>query len=284
MRVRTLLAALALLVAAACGASGQTWQTLTLTRQRHGERALRLDVEYGAGEFSVGPGTPGMLYRAELKYDADRFDLRREFDRRGDVATLRLGLRTKDGISLRGLKRAGSLALELGPDVPTELELDFGAGEAEIELGGLHLTALSVETGASDTRLNFSRPNAAVIERCSFQAGVAAFRVEGLGKARCARVEFEGGVGDVLLDFGGAWSRSSDAKVRMGVGSLTIRIPDAVGVSIQKKSFLASFSAAGLRREADRWVSENWETAPHRLTISIEAAIGSVNVERTRGG
>lgn len=280
---RSLAAAVALLAVVACTASGQTWQTLVVSRQRHGERALRVDVEYGAGELSIRPGSPGTLYHAELRYDADRSEPRREFRQDGGVGTLRLGLRSKDGFSLRGLKRkAGSLSLRLAPDIPLGLDLDFGAGEADIELGGMRITALSVNTGASDATVRFSQPNGATIERCFFNAGVAAFRVEGLGNARCAKLDFDGGVGYLTLDFGGVWAGDMVVDVSMGIGSLTLRVPEAVGVTIEKDTFLTSFSAAGMVRQGKRWVSENWAEATHKLTISINAALGSVDVERTR--
>ena len=54
-----------------------------------GERLLRVDLEYGAGRLEVGPGEPGTLYRATLRYDERHFQPRPErwwpaVDRRDD--------------------------------------------------------------------------------------------------------------------------------------------------------------------------------------------------------
>jgi len=108
---------------------------------------------------------------------------------------------------------------------------------------------------------------------------VADLRVTGLGNARAGRIAFQGGVGATVLDFGGEWRRDATASVQMGVGSLTLRLPREQGVRISRTSFLTSFSAPGLERDGNSYVSANWESAPHRLTIDINAAMGSINVQ-----
>lgn len=279
MRARSLLLGLLFLATGACAANGQTWRTVTAYRHRGDERALKAKVEYGAGQFSVRPGAPGSLYRLEMKYDADRFDTWREFRERDGVASLRVGVEKLKSFTIGKLKEGpGSLTLELPPDLPTELDLRFGAVEAALELGGLHLTGLVIETGASDTRMDFRRPNAVPIERCRFAAGAAALRVEGLANARCRSLQFEGGVGDILLDFSGEWTQDVEARIEMGVGALTLRVPETVGVSLERQSFLTTFDADRMTRRDGRWVSDNWDRARHRITVHVRAALASVEL------
>ena len=276
--------ALALGGLAACALSAaaplpaQSWTQVVAERERRGERALRVEVEYGAGTFQVRPGTPGVLYRLRMEYDADRFESVREFRVRDGRATLRVGVESRGRV--RGLKRGGRLELEVDPDVPLELALAFGAVEAELELGGLRLTELRVETGASDTRIAFREPNRARLESCSFEAGAAAFRVEGLGHAGCRTLRFKGGVGDVTLDFGGRWTADTEAEIEAGVGAFALRVPESVGVRVERETFLSSFDARGLSRTDGAYVSENWDRARHRLTVRVKAVLGAVTIER----
>ena len=60
-------------------------------------------------------------------------------------------------------------------------------------------------------------------------AGAAELSVLGLGNSRCDRLDFEGGMGKVTLDFGGAWTSSSQVGVKMAVGELTLRLPRQAG-------------------------------------------------------
>lgn len=279
MRGKSLVLGLALVVASAGAAHAQTWRTVNAYRQQQNEKALRVNVEYGAGRFSIVPGARGLLYRMEMRYDADRFETIREYRIRDGTATLRLGVDHTEAFSVKGVKEGpGSLELALAPDLPTELDLEFGAVEADLELGGMHLTRLAIRTGASDSRIRFGKPNATTIRQCTFKAGAAAFRVEGLGNARCAELSFEGGVGDVTFDFGGRAETDTRARIEMGLGSLTLHVPESLGLTLEKESFLASFDTPRMSRRDGRWVSDNWERARHRVTLTVKAALGSVNV------
>jgi hypothetical protein len=180
----------------------------------------------------------------------------------------------------RGLDvREGSTArIALTREVPLDLDLEFGAGEAEIELGGMSLQRLSLQTGASETRVSFSEPNPLAAEEVSIEAGAADLRVIGLGNTRARSIEFKGGVGATVLDFSGAWQGAAEASVEMGIGSVTLQLPRSHGVRIDRSSFLASFSGPNLERRGDSYYSSNWEETQNRLTIDLSAALGSIEI------
>ena len=154
----------------------------------------------------------------------------------------------------------------------------FGAGEATLELGGLRLRSLSVETGASETSIRIDQPNALRASLVELKAGAAEIRAIGLGNLRAEQYVFRGGLGAATLDFGGAWSADATASIEMGMGALTLRFPRKLGVSINRSSFMTRFNAADFGRRDGRDVSDNWDTAPHRITIDLNAALGSVDV------
>ena len=70
---RSAIVALSISAALATPAAAQDWRSITTFRQLADEEMLRVDVEYGAGRFEVGPGAGNLLYRANLRYDADVF-------------------------------------------------------------------------------------------------------------------------------------------------------------------------------------------------------------------
>jgi hypothetical protein len=272
----TALLLVALLVQSACGgpreASAQDWQTVNSSRRVAGEELLRVNVEYGAGTLSIARGPEDMLYRSNLRYDAASFRPMVEYD----AGRLKFGM---TGSTVRGRNiRGGELDLALSPTVPLELDLQFGAAEADLDLGGLRVRSLQVQTGASRTTLNVSAPNREVCRTARLTVGAAQFQARGLGNLNAPRLQVQGGVGEVTLDFSGAWATDMEASVEMGLGSLTLRLPRGLGVSVTRKGVLTSFDSQGLVRRGDSFYSENWDSAARKLSINIDAALGSIRV------
>lgn len=261
-------------------AFAQSWRTVTSARQLQGERELTVNVQYGAGRFRLGPATGNQLYRMELRYDEDKFVPVREYD----VATpsVRLGVRSREGSRVSMRDRRGdpppSMTVGLTPDVPLTLRMELGAVEAVIDLGGLAIRRAEYHTGASQTRLRWSRPNPIPCEALEMGAGAAEFTASELGNSNCERVTFDGGLGDITLDFSGSWRRSMEASVDMGVGSLQLRLPRDVGIAVTVNRFLASFDGAGFNKRGNTYYSPNFETARHRLTLRVNTSIGGIEV------
>ena len=265
----------AALLGAAAPAQGQTWRNVTSVRQIQGERALDVQVEYGGGDLRVRPAASGLLYRMQMRYDERQMRPVTAYDR--ESGRLRLGVQ---GVRRnQRAQRGGNATMELAPGIPTDLSLEFGAGRAELELGGLSLRSVDLSTGASETEVRFGAPNRVQAGTVRVASGASRLHIRGLGNARAERIVLDGGVGEATLEFDGAWDRNASLSVDMGLGSLTLRFPRSLGVRIEKDSFLTSFSPAGMVRRGDAWYSRGWDAARHRLTVQIDAALGSINVQ-----
>lgn len=275
----TVLLAALLAVALPDPLAAQSWRNATFARQTQGETALDVQVEYAAGKLSIAPADGALLYEMKTRYDEEQFTPHSSYDR--DSGTLRLGLGTRKGNDGNNIKMddEATAAIRLARNVPMEIDLDFGAGEADLELGGLAVRELDLSTGASSTRVRFSTPNAVAAKRVRMQAGAAELRAENLANSRAERFSFQGGVGETVLDFGGEWTRNASAEVKLGIGSLTLRFPRDLGVKLEKSSFLTSFNANGLVKRGNAYYSRNWDRAAHRLTVDVSAALGSIDVE-----
>jgi hypothetical protein len=249
------------------------WQTLSTQRQLAGEPALDVELEYAAGRFAVAPAEQGTLYSIDMRYDANVFRPTTEYAN----GRLKLGLDGRGTMRGRGIGE-GHLRVGLNPSIPTELDLRFGAVRAEIELGGIALRRLGVQTGASETRISVSAPNQIAAEHVRFEAGAARFQARGLGNLNASRLSLSGGVGDILLDFGGEWQRDLSASVDVGIGALTLELPRGLGVRVSRSGVLSGFDGQELIRRGNVYYSEDWETAPRKLDITLNAAIGNVRV------
>lgn len=262
---------------------GQEWMEMRSVRQVGDETSLEVDVEFAAGEMSLHPASSGDLYDVELVYDGEAFEPLREWRRDGEVGFLKVGI-DADHLNLgewKDMDRAPArLDIGLGTEIPTVLSIMVGAAESDLELGGVPLTRLDLHTGASETRLRFERPNPVRMERMELRVGAADFEVEQLGNARFDTFDFAGGVGEVTLDFSGDWEGDATARIKLTLGSLTLRIPADIGVRITKSTVLTSFETSGFRKVDGAYESENWDEASEHLELHIDTKFGSVEVER----
>jgi len=249
-------------------------RTVSMSRQLEDEDEVRVQVQYGAGEFSVRSMDAGLLYRMSLEYDEDRYEPVAEYEDH----TLQVGIESiRNGFGRRN-RDGGRLDLELARGVPMDLDLEFGAVRAEVDLGGLALTGLELSTGASESAIDVSEPSTASMEVARFEVGAAEFEARRLGNLNAARIEVDAGVGSITLWLDGEWRQDARVGIDMGLGSLELRVPEGLGLELRKDSFLTSLDSEGLVKRGDVYQSLDWDEAARRVTVDLDAAFGSVKV------
>ncbi|MGD2069061.1 MAG: toast rack family protein [Gemmatimonadota bacterium] len=277
--VAALLAGPALLIGSPDALAGQSWRTVTMSRQRSDVDEMKVRVAYGAGRFSVRPIDGELLYRMQLRYDEESFEPVAELD--GD--RLELGVENIGKRFRLGRDRDdGRMDLELNRGVPMDLQLEFGAVRADVDLGGLSLNELELSTGASDSRVDVSRPNRLAMSRAELTVGAADFTARHLGNLNAEDITVSAGVGDVTLEFTGEWRRDARVKVDMGLGSLELRFPRGLGVKLEKDTFLTSLDSQGLVKRGDAYYSTDWDEAERRVVVEVDAAFGSIDISWVR--
>jgi hypothetical protein len=272
-------------VALVCWAGTLTAQTMrpfSTFRQMHGESRLDARLDFAAGRLRVTPGRAGELYRMGLAYDADRFVPLSSYDPARNTATL--GVESVGGPGLRVVSRhqlQQDAVVELSPRADLSLDISLGAVEADLDLGGLRLAELRLEAGASRSVVSFSQPNAIRCRTADISAGAAEVSIRKLGNSRCDQVRVEGGVGRMMLDFGGAWTGSQRVELSLAVTELRLRLPRQVGVRITMDRFLASFDPNGLVRRGGEWVTPGYDEAARHLDLALETTVGGVRIDWT---
>ena len=269
-------AALQIMLAPA-DAAAQTWRTVEMARQLVDTGALELSVHYGGGRFSLLPGNAPILYDARIRYDEQRGMPEASYDPSARRLSFQLEL---DGEPTQGSRRFGEMRLALSPLVTYDLDLELGAVEADIALGGLALSSVRVEAGASSSRVSFDAANPVEMEELDLHAGAASLTVTGLANANAGDLRVVAGVGNVDLDFGGRWTRDIDATIDVALGRARVRVPPGIGIRVEMSRVLARFQHPDLVRQGDAWVSADWETASHRLTLRMNTTFGSVEIVR----
>ncbi|HET7598977.1 MAG TPA: hypothetical protein VFK09_01720 [Gemmatimonadales bacterium] len=278
--MRSIILAGALAAAPLAHAAAQSMRPFTTFRQLHGESRLSAKLDFAAGELRIVSGRSDELYRMTLAYDADRFAPLSRYD--AAAGAVHLGVETVGGAGLRvvsGEQIKQLAAVELSPRTDLTLDLTLGAAEGNIELGGLRVSRLALQTGASRTAVHFSRPNGVRCSSAAFGAGAAELVVTGLANSRCDRVSLEGGVGRATLDFTGELTATQQADITMAIGELALRLPRGVPVRIRTDRLLSSFKPSGLERQGDAWITPGFNPAARHLDVTLRTAVGGITLE-----
>lgn len=110
------------------------------------------------------------------------------------------------------------------------------------------------------------------------EVGAAEFTARRLGNLNADRISVDAGVGEVTLEFTGRWQRDARVSVDMGLGALNLRFPEGLGVKLEKDTFLTSLDAQQMVKRGDAYYSLDWESADRKVTVSVDAALGSISV------
>jgi hypothetical protein len=272
------LAAIAILGLNAPRASAQSWRTFDASRQLRDTAPMAVRLTYGAGRVSVAPQDGAMLYDMHLRYDIDRGEPLYAYN--AETRRLEIGVSFRSKIHQARHHDGGELQLRLSRRTPLALNLEIGAAEADISLGGLRVQSLALQTGATDTKVRFDTPNPTQLKSLQLDGGAANISLSSLGNAHAERIKVNLGAGHVELDFRGDWANDTDLELNFAVGAVDIVVPSDVGVFVTRQSFMQSFSAPDLTKRDGSWVSDNWDTARYKLTINSSGALGRLAISR----
>ena len=97
-----------------------------------------------------------------------------------------------------------------------------------------------------------------------------------LGALDLSKLDIQTGAGVTNVNLEGAWQHDLDVSIEGGVGELTVNLPAAMGVRINKETALVNVSADGLIVDGNGYVNRAYGTAPYTLTLKLQAGVGSV--------
>jgi hypothetical protein len=269
------------LVLLAVPAGAQSWKSLDVSRQLRDTTEHTIRVRYPVGRISVRSTKDPVIYAMHLRYDEDRMYPLHRYD--ADLHRLTVGFEGDEhrwNTSRRNMDES-EMQLELSDAVPLDLDLQIGAAEARLNVGGLAVTRMRLETGAADARLDFSERNKTEMRRLDIQLGAAGFVIRNLGNARVSDIRVEGGVGKVDLDFGGKIENDVRVDANVALGKLYLRLPRDVGVRVEVQRVIAAFDHRGLTKRGDAYYSDNWDDAKIRMRIRAETVFGAVEIDRS---
>lgn len=244
--------------------------------------APRFSLQIGFGELNIRPGSHDAMVSGTVTYNVDRYPPHVLTE--GSTAILRQGdaddFNGPDIVipNFQGDDPKYEFDLTLGT-MPMVLEINAGATDSAIELGGLSIEELIMTQGAAEIDLSFSELNQSVMRKMVFNAGAGDLTLEGLANANAESIEFTGGAGGYWLAFDGDLQRDLDVTIDTGVGQLTIVVPEGVSAVIEFDGGVSDVNTSGSwSHSGDTYTLEG--SGP-TITMRVSMGVGELNL-RTR--
>lgn len=262
-------------------AGAQQWRTIESARQLAGTDAATVKLTFAGGKFELDPLPGKLLYQMQLRYDDQAADAVHAFDVSSRKLTLGLSHANMGWRSLHAIKNdeGGRMTVGLNPQVPMAVDLELGGAEADVELGGLRITNLTLKIGLAGGRVSFESPNLAEMEQLTLDVGLGGVAFENLGNANVAEIRVSGGMEGISLDFGDHVMRDVKINADVAFGGLKIQLPSSAGVTIQAETKLGSFKPRGFTKVNGAWFTPNWNQASTHVTIVANTALGGLQVD-----
>jgi len=196
--------------------------------------------------------------------------------------------------------------LELNLEAPS-LELD-ASGDPKLNAGkpGLALTAglewddtepqTRAESGGATTKAYISAPstgssnskqywdlslNPSLATTLKVNAAVSVIRAN-MASVYLDSMDISSGVAKLDLSMGLS-GRETNINVSGGVATVTLTVPSAVGLKIHLTGPLtvsSDFAAQGLTKSGDVWVTQGFDAATTKVTLSVSSGAGKIDVKR----
>lgn len=232
-------AVMMLLSTASCVHTGERVELVDLRTEDHtvelgGAERVVVDVEIGIGKLTIRGGSSALM-DAEFTCNVEEWMPVVEYHVEDGLGVLSVSQPNAEGKSApKGARNEWTVTLS--EDVPMELSIDMGVGEAGMDLGDLELTDLSVDHGVGDIRMNLAGKSArdlsasidggvgsidvtvpsSVGVRLDGDTGIGSFRTHGLTKR-----------GDVMVnDAYGETEVTIRLSIDAGIGEIRVETDD----------------------------------------------------------
>jgi N-terminal domain of toast_rack, DUF2154 len=230
-RTAAVLAGCVLLMLGAAGctvsngpAVGETY-TISKSVPLGQQKSVAVDIKMGAGKLRVGGGTTDLM-NADFTYNVDAWKPEIRYEANGDQGHLIIQQPTASH-NYRGRTRY-DWDVRLNAQIPMEMNVNMGAGNANLVLAGLNLSQLKVNMGAGEADIDLDGRWTHDLE-ASVQGGVGK-AVLHLPRDVGVRATVQGGLGTIQAS---ELSKNGDVYTNSAFGkspvNLNIQVHGGIG-------------------------------------------------------
>lgn len=168
------------------------------------------------------------------------------------------------------------------PTISTDLALNLGVGASRLNLSGLSLRNVVINSALSDVVIMYTSANQVEMEKMDIQVAKGDLLLKNLELARAELVTVRNDIGKTTLILGGATPAPSTVYLQSGVGGCTLIVdPDhPIRIVLKTGLFVSIEAAEGFEpQEKHVLVNQAYQRHPERATSVIcTADFGTISV------
>jgi len=272
---------------------GQVKKQFTVEKNEHCDR-VELCLKAKTGNCFIRPSQGDELLNIYSNQDLEEYSHSFSNEVKGKTCMVKLSLEQE---SQRGVGRKIShhvfgsderpndkfWKVYLAEDMPYSLDLDYGLGNANVDLAGLAISKLKINTGSADVNVSYSSDVENKVDMDTFyiKVDMGSLTARQLNLTRSKLVLADVGFGNMLLDFSDKSGMGHHIKGTVGAGNLIIHLPgQEVPVIVRiTDSWLCSVSLChSLRKIGDNtFANAAYNKNPKEaLTFDLDVSMGKI--------
>ena len=267
----------------------------SLDQKRSGEKELSIKIESALERVIISQGEPNLIYN--IKYNSKRQNIPKSkinYQVIDDVGYLTIKINEKaSNIDNNDWEMEYTGESDYSPSVfyvflnnsiPTRLDMRVGAGYSKVDLSGLKLKDVSFSAGVSEAVIMCNERNPIELKTFRITAGLGKLHAYSIGNTNFKNLYFEGGLGSYYFDLSGALRDESNMNVDIGLGSISLVVPQDIGTTVFfKKGFLNSFNFNDFHEVSDgKYINNNYKETKKRFVIKIESGLGGIKLQQAQ--
>jgi len=168
----------------------------TKTVEADGAERLEAHIEFGAGDLRID-GRSDEMFNADYKYAFSIREPKIKYEVKGSTGELLVrDIERKVTLGLGGFETEWMLSFS--PDIPIEIDIDFGAGTGRLNLADLDIEGLDLDLGAGSANVNLAGIWDHDVD-VDIDQGIGEVTIH-VSSAMPVRVEVDRGLGNVVAD------------------------------------------------------------------------------------
>lgn len=143
--------------------------------------------------------------------------------------------------------------IALSNKTPTDMHIEFGAGEGTFNLQGMQIKTIDIESGAGEFNVN-------------------------LCNTSVQKINMAAGVGEANINLTGKRTNDLQANFACGIGEITVLLPSDVNIEIHTSGVLGSINAKGFERDKRHLYYKPEKESNINVNLDIAGGIGEINL------
>ena len=177
----------------------------------------------------------------------------------------------------------------LNEDKPYELNLNYGIGEAYVDLSGLSVEKLNINTGSANVNVGYLSEigNQTKMDTFNVKVDLGSLQMRKTNLANAKVIIADVGFGNVFIDLSDPPSTSSYIEASIGAGNLEVLVPKSgTGIKVVIHDSMlcqVKLSKSFVEIEPDIFVNGNYEEGgTDQLIFDIDVSLGNVLVKEKK--